>query len=59
MPGCGSYDPVVSCSIKIMENSNSIYDIQVKDCLVGKIYRAVAQLLIAFRFKLDVRNAYK
>ncbi|EKJ86399.1 hypothetical protein CLV96_3546 [Leptospira meyeri] len=53
MPGGGGYDPVTSCPVKIMENSNTIYDIQVKDCPVDKIFGAVTPPvnIISFRVR--------
>lgn len=49
----GSYDPVTSCPVKIMENSNTIYDIQVKDCPVDKILGPVTPPvnIISFRVR--------
>ncbi|EMY71127.1 hypothetical protein [Leptospira vanthielii] len=41
MPGGGGYDPAVVCETKILENSTTIYDIQVKNCAVDKIFGAV------------------
>lgn len=49
----GSYDPVSSCPVKIMENSNTVYDIQVKDCPVDKIVGNVTPPtnIISFRVR--------
>lgn len=41
MPGGGGYDPAVICEAKILENSATIYDIQIKKCSVDKIAGAV------------------
>lgn len=41
MPGGGGYDPISNCETKIIENSTTIYDIQVKNCAVDKIAGAV------------------
>lgn len=41
MPGGGGYDPVSTCDAKIIENSTTIYDIQVKKCAVDKIFGAI------------------
>ncbi|WP_207762265.1 hypothetical protein [Leptospira harrisiae] len=41
MPGGGGYDPISTCDVKILENSATIYDIQVKNCAVDKIAGAV------------------
>ncbi|WP_208729524.1 hypothetical protein [Leptospira congkakensis] len=51
MPGGGGYDPVSSCEAKVIENSATIYDIQVKNCAVDKIAGAVtpATNTISFR----------
>ena len=53
MPGGGGYDPVSSCPVKIMENSNTVYDIQVKDCPVDKIFGDVTPPtnIISFRVR--------
>ncbi|WP_208739804.1 hypothetical protein [Leptospira bandrabouensis] len=41
MPGGGGYDPAVLCEAKVIENSSTTYDIQVKKCSVDKIAGAV------------------
>lgn len=41
MPGGGGYDPAAICEAKILENSATIYDIQIKKCSVDKIAGAV------------------
>lgn len=41
MPGGGGYDPISTCDTKIIENTATIYDIQVKNCAVDKIAGAV------------------
>lgn len=53
MPGGGGYDPIISCPVKIMENSNTIYDIQVKDCPVDQIQAPVnpAVNILSFRVR--------
>ncbi|ABZ94921.1 Hypothetical lipoprotein [Leptospira biflexa serovar Patoc strain 'Patoc 1 (Ames)'] len=49
----GGYDPVATCPVKIMENSNTIYDIQVQNCPVDQIQAPVtpATNLISFRVR--------
>ncbi|TGN10610.1 hypothetical protein EHS11_08885 [Leptospira ilyithenensis] len=51
MPGGGGYDPVSTCETKILENSATIYDIQVKKCAVDKIFGTItpATNTISFR----------
>ncbi|WP_232225808.1 hypothetical protein [Leptospira terpstrae] len=51
-PGGGAYDPIASCPVKIMENSNTIYDIQVKDCQLDKIQAPVTPAVITLSFRV-------
>jgi len=53
MPTGGGYDPASTCEAKIIENSATIYDLQVKNCAVDKILGAVtpATNTISFRVR--------
>ncbi|WP_411823399.1 hypothetical protein [Leptospira sp. 'Mane'] len=51
MPGGAGYDPISTCEAKIMENSATIYDIQVKNCAVDKIFGAITPATNAISFR--------